>query len=994
MRRQTILFFLLLAVLPSMANAQSTITTVAGGGPNGLPALSASLNYPAGVARDSSGNLYVSVQQDCRVYKIDSTGQLTVFAGNAVCGYNGDGGPAASAELVQPSGVAVDASGNVFIADAGTSVVREVVAATGNIQTVAGNGIWGYTGDGGLATSAELASPSGLVVDASGNIFIADTSNAVVRVVIASSGNIQTVAGNGTVGYAGDGGPATSAQLSVPYGVSLDGSGNLFIADLSANVVREVIASTGIIQTVAGNGTSGYTGDGGPATSATLGGPYGVAVDTHGNIFIADGINSVIREVVAATGNINTFAGNGTSGFSGNGGPATSAQLNQPLGVIVDASGNVFFPDFRNLVVWEVVAATGNIQLVAGNGQSSLSGDGYQATTAELGFPQGLSLDGSGNLFLADSNNNVIRKVTASTGIITTVAGMGTSGYTGDGGLATAAQLNYPTGVVTDASGNIFFADASNAVIREVVAATGNIQTIAGTGTFGYSGDGGPATSATLYYPQDLKLDSSGNIFFSDSGNSVIREIVAATGNIQTIAGTGTAGYTGDGGPAKTAQLSNPNGVFLDASGNLFFADSSNSVVREVVAATGTIQTIAGNNTFGYSGDGGPAMSAALNFPSAVYVDASGNLFIADVGNAVIREVVASTGNIQTVAGNGLYDFSGDGGPALNAAIGAPFYIAPDLAGNYYIADLTSNRVRKVLASGSSPSPAASLSQTTLTFSAQTLGTISGAQTITLTNSGTATLAITSIAISGANSGDFSESDNCGATIVAGANCTISVKFKPTASGARGASVIITDNASGSPQSVSLTGAGADFSFAMANGSSSTATVQAGKPATYNLQLNPTGGFTGTVAVTCTGAPTGASCTASPATLSVNGNAAVPFAINVTTTARSGAATPIFHIRWPSAPHAPVFPVGGIVLALVLALAAATVVRGSKSVRIWAPAAALLVCLALLTGCGGGTTSNPPSNPGGTPAGTYVLTVTGTPQQGTAHTVTVTLVVQ
>src|SRR6266446_5054996 len=192
MRRQTILFFLLLAVLPSMANAQSTITTVAGGGPNGLPALSASLNYPAGVARDSSGNLYVSVQQDCRVYKIDSTGQLTVFAGNAVCG---------------------------------------------------------YTGDGGLAASAELASPSGLVVDASGNIFIADTSNAVVRVVIASSGNIQTVAGNGTVGYAGDGGPATSAQLSVPYGVSLDGSGNLFIADLSANVVREVIASTGIIQT-------------------------------------------------------------------------------------------------------------------------------------------------------------------------------------------------------------------------------------------------------------------------------------------------------------------------------------------------------------------------------------------------------------------------------------------------------------------------------------------------------------------------------------------------------------------------------------------------------------------------------------------------------------------------------------------------------------------------------------------------------------------------
>ncbi len=583
--------------------------------------MSASLAYPIGVAKDSSGNLYVSVEQDSRVYKIDSTGQLTVLAGNGVFGYSGDGGPATSAELAGPIGVAVDASGNVFIADSGNSVVREVVAATGTIQTVAGNGTWGYTGDGGLATSAELASPSGLALDASGNIFIADESNSVVRVVIASSGNIQTVAGTGTSGYAGDGGLATSAQLTAPFGVFVDPSGNLFIADLWANVVREVTASTGFIQTVAGNGTSGYTGDGGPATSATLGGPYGVAVDTFGNIFIADGINSVVREVVAATGNINTVAGTGTAGYSGNGGPATSALLDQPIAVTVDASGNIFFPDFRNFVVWEVVAATGNIQVVAGNATLS-SGDGYQATSAQLGFPEGFYVDGSGNLFIADSYNNIIRKVSASTGIITTVAGTGTGGYTGDGGPATSAQLAFPSGVVTDASGNIFFADQENNVIREVVAATGNIQTIGGNGTGGYNGDGGPATSATLSFPQDLKLDNSGNIFFSDSGNSVIREIVAATGNIQTIAGTGTPGYTGDGGPATNAQLSNPNGVFLDASGNLFFADSGNNVIREVVAATGSIQTMAGNGTGGYAGDGGAATSAELNFPSAVYADA------------------------------------------------------------------------------------------------------------------------------------------------------------------------------------------------------------------------------------------------------------------------------------------------------------------------------------------------------------------------------------
>jgi Abnormal spindle-like microcephaly-assoc'd, ASPM-SPD-2-Hydin/Cep192 domain 4/NHL repeat len=1100
MRRQTILSFLLLALLPSMASAQSTINTAAGGGPNNLPALSSSLAFPTGVATDSSANLYVAVQQDCRVYKVSPTGQLIVFAGTAVCGYKGDGGPAAIAELAGPSAVAVDASGNVFIADSGSSVVREVVGATGNIQTVAGNGTVGYSGDGGAATSAQLNFPSGVTVDSSGNIFIADTSNSVVREVIASTGIIRTVAGNGTSGYSGDGGLATAAQLTAPWGVGVDVSGNLFIADLQANVVREVIASSGIIQTVAGNGTSGYTGDGGPATSATLGGPYGVAVDASGNIFIADGINSVIREVAAATGNINTVAGNGTSGFSGNGGPATSAQLNQPLGIVVDASGNTFFPDFRNFVVWEVVAATGNIQVVAGNGQPSFSGDGQLAPSAELGFPQGLYLDGSGNMFLADSGNNVIRSVSASTGIINTVAGTGVPGYAGDGGSAINAQLSSPTGVVTDSSGNIFFADAGNNVIREVVAATGNIQTIAGNGTAGYSGDGGPATSATLNFPQDLKIDNSGNIFFSDSGNNVIREILAATGNIQTIAGTGTPGYTGDGGPAKVAQLSNPNGLFLDSSGNIFIADSNNNVVREIVAATGNIQTVAGNGTGGYTGDGGAATSAELNFPSAVYVDASGNLFIADVFNAVIRQVVASTGNIQTVAGNGQFDFSGDGGPALSAAIGAPFYIAPDLSGNYYIADLASNRVRKVSASGSSPSPAVSLSQTTLTFVTQTVASSSAAQTITLTNSGNATLTISGIAISGGNSGDFSESDNCGASVAAAANCTISVTFKPTANGARGssvsitdnavnspqsvtllgtggtpasgvtlstsnlafssqnlgttsaaqtvtltnsgnaalsvtsiavsggnsgdfsetntcgnsvaaaasctisvtfkptatgartASVTITDNASSSPHSVSLTGSGAGFALAMTNGTSNAATVQAGSTATYNLQLSPVGGFTGTVAITCTGAPAGATCTASPATLNATGTTAVPFAVNVTTTARSAAAAPLFHIQWPSNPHAPVFPMGSMILALVLAIAAATLVRAPKPARVWVPAAALLVCLSLLTGCGGGSPHS--NNVTGTPAGTYALTVTATPQQGAAQSVTVSLIVQ
>ena len=309
MLRRIYFSFLALALLPFLASAQGVIQTVAGGGPNQLPALSASLNSPSAVAVDKSGNVYVAVANDMRVYKIDTTGKLTVLAGNGVFGYAGDGGPATSAEFQFPSGLAVDGSGNVFISDAFASVVREVVASTGNIQTVAGNGAAGYSGDGGPAVNAGLNSPEGIAVDNSGNLFIADTSNSVVREVVAATGNIQTVAGNGTSGYTGDGGLPTAAELQIPEAVFVDGNGNLFISDIGPNVIRKVTASSGLISTVAGNGTGGYSGDGGPATSAMLNVPNGVAVDSSGNLFIADSFNAVVREVFAATGVIQTVAG-------------------------------------------------------------------------------------------------------------------------------------------------------------------------------------------------------------------------------------------------------------------------------------------------------------------------------------------------------------------------------------------------------------------------------------------------------------------------------------------------------------------------------------------------------------------------------------------------------------------------------------------------------------------------------------------------------------
>src|SRR5437588_374405 len=412
---------LLISLAPA-AQAQHTITTVAGGVPKNVPALQVGVGAPPRVFRDSTGNLYISVTVNGTeglygnvVYKVDSFGQLTTVAGNGTEGFSGDGGPATSAALSGPHGLFVDRFGNIFIAETYNDRIREVVAATGNIQTVAGTGTYGFSGDGGPATNAELAQPTGVYADSSGNIFIADAGNNRIREVVATAGNIQTVAGNGTFGFSGDGGPATSTTLNVPTDVYADGSGNLFISDTFNNRIREVVAATGNILTVAGTGTYGFNGDGGLATNAELTQVTGVYVDSSGNIFIADSGNQRIRKVDAATGNIQTVAGNGTFGFSGDGGPATNAELAQPTGVYADNSGNLFIVDTYNSRIREVDAATGIIQTVAGNGTFGFSGDGGPATSAELdlrvGFSNGITGDRQGKLLIAAVRNSRIRRI-------------------------------------------------------------------------------------------------------------------------------------------------------------------------------------------------------------------------------------------------------------------------------------------------------------------------------------------------------------------------------------------------------------------------------------------------------------------------------------------------------------------------------------------------------------------------------------------------------
>jgi len=338
-------------------------------------------------------------------------------------------------------------------------------------------------------------------------------------------------------------------------------------------------------------------------------------------------------------------------------------------------------------------------QPVTSLGWGGYNGDDIPAINAKLNLPSGICLDKWNNLYIADAANNRVRKINLNTGIITTVAGIGPtglpSGFSGDGGPATNAQVWLPCGVFTDTAGNVYIADAENNRIRKITVATGIITTVAGNGTAGYSGDSSPATNAELYQPSGLCLDKAGNIYIGDYSNSVVRKVDAITGIITTIAGDTIAGYTGDSGPATNAEIDGPSQVFADSMGNIFIADQWNHAIRRVDATTGIITTIAGNGTPGYTGDNGPAINAQLNQPTGIFIDQQNNIFIAQYQDEAIRRIDAVTGIITTVAGTGIGGYSGDGGPATNAKLTCSD-VCLDNFGTMYISDYDSDRIRKV----------------------------------------------------------------------------------------------------------------------------------------------------------------------------------------------------------------------------------------------------------------------------------------------------------
>ena len=832
MRRLTTFAALLLGalLLCTSGQAQDVISTYIGGGPNGIPAIDGFLYNPNQVTVDGSGNVYIAAYNQYRVFKVNTSGIISVVAGSGAAGYSGDGvvGGALNADLNHPEAVAVDSSGNVYIADTYNCVIREVTTAK-TITTIAGT--QGLCND----TGSDLSYPSALAIDTSGDLFIADTNNQVIRKLVISSKALSIVAGTlGSAGYTGDGNVATTATLNYPQGIAVDSAGDLFISDSNNYVVREVTKSTLKIATIAGNHTYGYTGNGNPATSAEMTHPLGIFANSAGTkVTFADYNNQVIRQFTVG-GNIAAVAGNGTpcSGTCGEGGAATSAELYYPVGVTATSSGTYYIGNYSNNVV-DSFTVGGNLDLAAGNHSATVETEtnGAPPNGVQLNYPYGIFNDTSNNVYIGDSHNYMIRELVKSTTVVNYFAGDGTYGYTGNGSTATAVELTYAYGVAKDSSGNVYIADTNNCLIREV-STTGAISNFAGyvngtsAGQCGFTGDGESALSAKLYYPYGVAVDSKNNVYIADYQNDAVRKVSAGT--ITTIAGIGgIAGYFGDGGPATNALLSGPVAVAVDPAGNVFIADDNNCRVREVNASTGVISTVAGNGACGAGGDG-VATDNPVGYPQGIAVDKNDNLFIGDYNDKV--RWVAPNGIMTTIAGTGTAGYNGDGGPATYALLYEPTGVTLDTSGDILVSDYNNARVRKI-----SVFPAVSTSTGSLSFGLTAAGSTSSPLQLTVSAFGPVTISNIS------STGSFLEADDCPSSMSNGTNCAMYVYFEPTASGTAHGSVNINSNGFFSQvNNVTLTGLGSAISLT-------------GSPISFGNQLVKTTSATKAITVKNTG---------------------------------------------------------------------------------------------------------------------------------------------
>jgi len=668
----------------------------------GKPATEIEISLVDGIAIDKKESIYISRREHNTIDRIDKNGMLTRFAGTGEAGYSGDGGPAIQATLRIPAGLLTDDKGNVYIADRENHVVRKV-DPKGIITTIAGNGTAGFSGDGGPAVKASFNFPSGLALDSKGNLYIADRSNNRIRRVT-PKGIVNTYAGNGEEGYGGDSGPALKARIDRPFGLAIDKKDNLFIADRRNNRVRKINPS-GIITTAAGDGGFFYMGDNGPAYRASIAGPTGVAVDDKGNLYIADRNNNRIR-VVDKQGMIRTIAGTGQQDYNGETELARETNLYLPFGLTIDKKGRLLIIDRSHYRIRRVDPLKGKIETLAGNGRKKFAGDGGPATGANLNFPHGIIVDKKGNVIFSDKGHFRIRKISPD-GIIQTIAGNGERGNVGNGVPAMKASLFSVQTLILNSKEEVYFVSPSGFInMIRYIDDKGIIHTFIETADKKYlaslASDKSQGLSmkseiAMVTQFSDIVFDKDDNIYTADRINHQIRKI-DPNGVVTTIAGTGESDFSGDGGPAAKATFRDPRALAMDREGNLYIGDTANNRIRKI-DTKGIVSTIAGTGEHKDTGDGGPAIKAGIRSMDAIAVSPEGELYIVGFNTHRIRKITKD-GNIVTVAGKGYQGYFGDGGPATKAMLKQPAAVAFDSKGNMYISDMGNNRIRKVDSKG------------------------------------------------------------------------------------------------------------------------------------------------------------------------------------------------------------------------------------------------------------------------------------------------------
>ena len=595
----------------------------------------------------------------------------------------GDGQRGIDVVLTLVDGIATDPRGNIYISHRSQNRIRKL-SPNGTITTIAGNGIAGFSGDGVPALESSLNFPAGLAFD-KGNLYVADRNNHRIR-KIDSKGIISTVAGTGIPECCNDNGLAVEAHLHFPSDIDVDTEGNLYISDRSNNRIRKVNPD-GIITTIAGLGKPGYGGDFGPADKALLKYPFGISHDNKGNFYIADRGNNRVRKI-DQRGIITTIAGDGTHSFGGDYGPANQSSLAFPTDVIVDSLGMVYIADRNNNRVRKI-DRLGVITTLMGLSQTEFNGDNEISAETTLHLPFALALNGEDRLLVVDRNHFRVREVRLQSNQVETIAGNGTFLFRGDGGPGGGATLDAPSGIAVDSKGNVLFADRLHQRIRRV-GSNGILETVIGNGKQGNEGNGRPGIEATLHLPEVLVMDHEDNIYLTQrTGNAWIIRKSNAEGIITHFAGNGRQGNTGDGGPAIEASFHTISDIAADGSGNIFIADSINRNIRKV-DKNGVISTIAEANLEGLGTE---------VHPNGIVVDKAGSIFFSDSGSSKVYKI-DTNGAITLIAGTGDFGDHGDGGLALEAGLRSPGGLAIGPEGFLYIAEQTTHRIRRVDSSG------------------------------------------------------------------------------------------------------------------------------------------------------------------------------------------------------------------------------------------------------------------------------------------------------